>query len=295
MGTRYYYTLLGLIPSIIWGATVLVSGKLALAFGPLRAAATELFIAGLFLLVVALYKQSAFPKHFNPKYLFIAGFFWVINNTFFWIAVGKTSNPSQLLVVGLFNYLWPILTLLLSISFLKKVPRKSFLTMGIFVSIAGVILGRLSIIPVQDKILSFSQLSAGIESYIFAFLGALWWAFYSNTSTRFPPAENWSPVWCYMLAGSLILFLFPAPTTQPSFYDWLLILCWSPITGIAFLLWDTCIKKGDPTVISSFSMLIPLLSTVLTAIGTGIGLNIWIVLASVLVVIGSRLSFLSLK
>jgi drug/metabolite transporter (DMT)-like permease len=70
--------------------------------------------------------------------------------------------------------------------------------------------------------------------------------------------------------------------------DWLLLVGWSCAAAVAYLFWDVGMRFGNVVTISTTSMLIPLLSTIITAYMSGHGISTMLLISAGLVVIGSR-------
>ena len=95
-----------------------------------------------------------------------------------------------------------------------------------------------------------------------------------------------------MLFTSVILLVISTRSEMPpspNLADWGLLVAWSMATAIAYLSWDIGMRFGNVVTISTTSMLIPLLSTIMTALLSGYGLSLTLIAAAALVVIGSSL------
>jgi drug/metabolite transporter (DMT)-like permease len=203
--------------------------------------------------------------------------------------VSAVANPAELLVVGLLNYLWPSFTLVLAIPLLGKQPTK-WLPLGLLIVFAGIVLAKFSTSPNA----SFSELfeSLNVVAYSCAVLDALAWGVYSNLSAKLSHPAGASGVPIYMVVASLLLLSVSQviePPSSPATSDWCLLVGWALASGLAYLSWDVGMRKGNVVTISVVSMLIPLFSTVITALLSGSGLTLYLLVAAALVVAGSAL------
>jgi drug/metabolite transporter (DMT)-like permease len=285
-------TLGGIIACLIWSSAVFVTSSFVPAVGALKAAGIEMMFGGTFLLLVnaAQGKLGAMFAH-SPKFFILCGSSWMLNLTLFWLALGKAKTPNEVVITGLINYLWPVLTLLLSLPILGKKARW-LLIPGVLTAVAGIVLGKLAVTPARleaDQLL----LHFNAVAYLLAFLDAIAWALYSNFSARYAAPAGSSPVALFMLTVSAPLYFAGVATGEDSVVTpwlFLLLLGWACTSGIAYLLWDIGMRKGNVVTISAFAMMTPLLSTVITASLTGVGLPINLLLAAGLVVVGSYVS-----
>ena len=284
-------TLAGVVACLIWSASILVMNMLASAFGPLRAAALELGIAGVILTTSACIRGDLrrIGLHSLLCHL-VCGSFWILNLTLSWLAVSCVNSKGELLVTGLLNYLWPSLTLLLSIPILHK-RANGWLFPGMAAVLIGLIVGKLATAPEGATLEALIHLNPW--AYSLEVLDAIAWALYSNYSRKLSNPEGASAVPFYMLIGSGILLgtsgLLSEEPHAPAIFDWGLLFVWSVATALSYLFWDVGMRFGNVVTISTTSMLIPLFSTILTAYVSGHELSAMLLIAAALVVVGSRI------
>lgn len=283
-------TLAGIVPCVIWSAAVIVMNKLGASFGPLRAAGLELGLAGSILLCAAWGRGDLgrMIKH-SRRCLLVCGSFWFLNLTLSWLAFASVRSSGELLVAGLLNYLWPSLTLLFAIPILHR--RATWVVVpGIAFVLTGLILGKFATAPPEasrDALMHINPLA-----YSLAILDAIAWALYSNLSRKLAHPEGASAVPVYMLVTSVALLFasacFETPReVAPS--DWILLLAWSLATALAYLFWDVGMRFGNVVTISTTSMLIPLLSTIITALISEHEISPALLTAATMVVVGSSI------
>jgi drug/metabolite transporter (DMT)-like permease len=172
---------------------------------------------------------------------------------------------------------------------LGKQPTK-WLLLGLLIVFAGIVLAKSSTSPNA----SFSELfqSLNIFAYSCAILDALAWGIYSNLSAKLSHPGGASGVPIYMIVASLLLLSASQviePPCAPTTSNWCLLVGWALASGLAYLSWDVGMRKGNVITISVVSMLIPLFSTVITALLSGYGMTRYLLAAAALVVAGSAL------
>ncbi len=123
---------------------MLVMHHLSEPFGALRGAGLVHGLAGILLFFVGFLRRtnSRIWNH-SSRCLLVCGTFLFLNNTLAWLAFAAAQSSGELLVAGLLNYLWPALTLLLSIPILGKRPHK-ILAFGIVITLAGIVLSKVA-------------------------------------------------------------------------------------------------------------------------------------------------------
>lgn len=269
---------------------MLVMSVLASRFGMLRAAGLDLLFGGIILVAIALFRGDIcrMGNHSVRCYL-VCGTMWIANLALAWTAVSTAETSGQLLVTGLLNYLWPSLTLLLAIPILGK-RSTWWLAPGLVAVTVGIALGKLATAPEVTLTALVTDFNA--VSYLCAALDALAWALYSNFSRKLSNPIGASPVALYMTtAGVLILSAsyLTGPSVSATWGSWLLLLIWSCFTALSYLFWDIGMRHGNVITLSTTSMLIPLLSTLITAVFSGHGVSLSIVASGALVVLGSSI------
>lgn len=282
-------TVAGIVACLIWSCAVVVSGTLASAFGGLTACALELMIAGSVLLAIR-FRRGELSQLFSHsrRYFLVCGSCWIANFAFFWLAVSSVTNSEQLVIAGLINYLWPSLTLLGAVLILKRAARWILLP-GLGLAIAGIVFARASLVP-AGQLVSQLREEPNLLAYLYAAIDAVAWALYSNYSRRYarPGAAGAIPL--FMLVASLPLLLLGrvrGEVIEAGLYDLLLLMLWSALAACAYVGWDFGMRVGRVVAISSFSLCIPLVSTVITAWIGGVPLSLGLVVGAAAVVLGA--------
>ena len=189
---------------------------------------------------------------------------------------------------NLLNYLWPTFIVLLSPVLLPGTR----LGAGHLAGTACGLVGASVIVTGGHWSLSTSH-PAG---YLLAIAAALIWACYSLLSRRVPPFPDAAVGLFCAVAGvtALVLHaLLEAPYGPPlSELPWLLVLGLGPM-GVAFLLWNYALTRGNPPRLGALSYLTPLLSTLLLTAVTGGSLTGLTAVAGTLIVGGAALGTLA--
>jgi len=288
-------TLGGILACFIWGGSISVMGILAIRLGSLKACGYECLIAGLVLFAVSLSKGTVRQMLTHGwRYYLVCGGFWISNFALAWVAVGLVTQGEQLVIVGMFNYLWPILTLLCSIPVLGYVPGVLIIP-GVMVTIVGLLLSKavlidMPLVEASAKILSLFD--DNLPAYLCAALDAVAWALYSNLSRRMAKPNRAGAVPLFMLAAAVLLLTageIQGETSYWSLFVVLLLTGWSLLSAIAYVAWDYGMRQGSVVLISAFSMLIPLLSTVITCLVNGVTITSGLLAASACLVAGAWL------
>jgi drug/metabolite transporter (DMT)-like permease len=207
-----------------------------------------------------------------------------------YIALGLAVTRRQVLDIGLINYLWPSLTLLLSVPLLHHRARP-WLPVGILLALAGVVLAT-SPAGVSSLGEFVGNMQRNSAAYLCALAAAVLWALYSNLSRRWAGDAPVSGMPLFIaaagLAMALLLPAFPPPAirwTVPGVLA-LLYVAVGP-TLLAYVLWDLGVQRGSLTLLAALSNFIPLFSTVVSSLILGVALGPQLWLAVVLLVAGA--------
>ena len=271
----------------------MVSGVLANAFGGLTAYGIELAFAGSVLLAIYWMRGDSPQLYAHPaRYYLICGGCWIANAAFFWAAVGNLRDSQQLVVVGLINYLWPSFTLLGAVVVLKRAWRWP-LVPGLLLAFVGIVIVRLTVVESSIwELVRQLQQEPNLLAYSFAFLDAVAWGLYSNYSRTLAKPGAVGAVPLFMLSASLPLFVLGRLSGEVIVAEprhMLLLGTWALLSAGAYVLWDWGMRIGRVVAISSFSMGIPLLSTVFTAVANGVPLSGGLIFGAVAVVAGAAI------
>ena len=291
-------TILGIVAIVLWGTTIAFARSLTEQIGPITSVSLIYLIGGTFGCgyLIARGKLRENFTSLNPQYLLGCGGLFVLYMVCFYLAIGLATNRSQVLEVGLVNYLWPMLTLLVSVQILKM-RASIFLVPGAIVATTGVFLATTQNQPISWQ--SFqTNLTQNCTPYILALIAAVSWALYSTLSRKWAGDADNGAVSVFMLATGVILGL--ARLFSPEQTNWtgraVLELFYMAIgPNLAYVFWERAMRKGDIILVASCSYLTPFLSTVISCCYLGVlaGVKLWV--GCVLIIAGAIVCKLSVK
>ena len=291
-------TAYGLCAILLWSTTFALARSSSEQVGPLTAAAAAYLIGGsVCLLRLGLSDEGfgGFLKLPRP-YLFGCGLLFVFYPTAIYLAVGLAKDRQELLEVALVNYLWPSLTILLSLPLLNK--RASLhLAPGTGLALVGVLL-----VMTQGAQISWASFQAHLQdnpvAFALALAGAVAWAFYSNLARRWSGSGSQGAVGLFMPITGLVLLGFRLGTAETT--------RWSPraigevvalaaVTTLSYGLWDVAMRKGNLLVVVTSSYFTPLLSTLVSCLYLNVAPSPKLWIGCLLLVGGSLLTWRSVS
>jgi drug/metabolite transporter (DMT)-like permease len=185
----------------------------------------------------------------QPKMYWFIGILGIYGNDILYLSASKLAPISH---IGLISYLWPIFVITLSTVILKKI---------VINEVVAVILGFLAIYNLSNGVnIDFSF----IAGYTLAILGAFVWALYIIFSRKY---NNAPPEMIGLFCGVGAVFslfthlnfeMFVMPNTK-EFLSLLMLGIFNQ--GIAYILWDVGVKKGNFKLLTILSYGNPLIVT----------------------------------
>lgn len=230
------------------------------------------------------------------RYLIGCGSLFVGYMLMLFLAVGWADSHQQVLEAGLLNYLWPTLTLVLSLALLGKKAGWGLLP-GTLLALGGLFL-----VLTHTTAVSWNSLVRNLASnppvYSLAIAAAVSWAAYSNLTRKWAGGREEGAVAMFLPVTAALLLLISCFCDEPR--------NWSPrslaevlFLGIAtcgaYTLWDAAMRKGKIVMVAAASYLTPLLSTIVSCIYLSVvpGSRLWV--GCGLLVMGSLLSWQSIS
>ena len=290
-------TAMGFAAVLLWSSSVAFIRSLSEKLGPVSTIVYAYLAAGVVTMVWAgilaggLSRLSRLPW----KYLWGCGALFVAYTTCFCLSVALARDRVQVLEVGLVNYLWPSLTLGLSVPILGYRARW-FLLPGMLAATAGMITATSS-----SGALSLAGFRANVVAnglpYGLALAGAVTWALYSNLARRWGGEGDGAPF--FTLASGLVVLplrvVFPETPSWDARVVGELVYMAVFVTAFAYVFWDRAMRRGHMVLVAALSYFTPLLSTVVSAVHLGVapGPRIWG--ACVLVVAGAAVCRLAVE
>jgi drug/metabolite transporter (DMT)-like permease len=271
---------LGFAAILLWSTTVAFGRSLSEQIGTLTAASLIYLVGGGISSVYQIASgKLGTARSLDPRYLYGCGCLFVIYIACIYLALGLARTRSQVLEVGLMNYLWPMLTVLLSVPILKLAASTALIP-GALAATAGVFLA-----TTQNQPLSWASFQANLAQnslpYILGATAALSWALYSTLSRRWAGDAAGGAVSLFMLATGL--FLGAARLLVSENTQWtpraLSELCYMIVgSNLAYVFWERAMRKGNIVLVASGSFLTPLFSTIVSTLylGAASGLRLWV-------------------
>lgn len=286
----------GLGAILLWSATFAFARSLSEQVGPLTGGAAAYLIGGCFCLARLAWSRKGITELLKlPRlYLFGCGSLFVFYTAAIYLAVGLARDREQLLEIALVNYLWPALTILLSLPLLKKRGR-FWLVPGTALAVTGVFL-----VMTQGAHVSWMSFSEHLQSnpvaYALALAAAISWALYSNLTRRWSGPESNGAVGLFIPATGLILLALRLLTTEPTGWSLRAVgeaSALAAVTTLAYFLWDVSMRKGNLLLVVACSYFTPLLSTVVSCLYFKVSPGPRLLIGCLLLVSGSLITWRS--
>jgi drug/metabolite transporter (DMT)-like permease len=290
-------TALGLAAILLWSSSVAVIRSLSEQLGPVSTIVYAYLIGGVLALAWAGRASGGLRRTLRlpPGYLWGCGGLFVGYTTCFCLSVALARDRHQVLEVGLVNYLWPSLTLLLSVPILGYRARW-YLLPGMLTATAGMVVATSA-----SGALSFTGFAGNVVEnglpYGLALAGAGAWALYSNLARRWGGEGDGAPL--FILASGLAVLPLRAFFAESPAWNGRVVaeLAYMAVfvTAFAYVFWDRAMRRGHMVLVAALSYLTPLLSTLVSALHLELapGPRIWA--ACVLVIAGAALCRLAIE
>ena len=255
-------TLIGLIAILLWSAIVGLIKSVSEGFGPVGGAALIYTCSAILLIfTVGLPKIRQFP----PSYLILGSILFVCYELCLSLSLGFTHNGRQAIEVGMVNYLWPSLTILLTVIVTRQ-KTSPLIIPGVIIAIIGIgrVLG-------GDQGFSVNEMTRNVMdnplSYGLAFSGAVIWAIYCVVTKLIAKGNNGITLFFILTALTLWVKFLTSP--QPDFIlSWkagISLLLAAIAMGFGYAAWNVGILHGNVTILAAASYFIPIISAVLAA------------------------------
>ena len=253
-------TLRGLSSILIWASLVAVVKLITEALTPISGIALIYSFSAIFLLMFnGVPKIGKMPK----AYLLGCGALFIAYEVLFLTSVALSHSHEQVMLIAMINYLWPPITILLSI-LAKQLNFKWPVWLGFIVSVLGLML------VVNPDILNLSQFWRVVQqnplAYGFAFMAALLWPCYNVLTKQYGQGQNAVALFFSVVTLALwgIHFLIDEAFIFPSFHLWLAIILVGAMIGISYSNWDISLQFGNIKLLILATYFIPILSSVMS-------------------------------
>jgi drug/metabolite transporter (DMT)-like permease len=281
---------LGVLAILLWSTNIAFARRLAELLGVFTSGTLIFLLAGAIATVILMASKKTFQvwKGISRKYILWCGLFFVVNNVTLQIAAGLATNHTQVIIVGILNYLWTALSLIFSIWVFGNKPRW-FLAIGIILALIGMWLALTqdqTIIPGEALPTAKTMLVYGL-----ALIAAITWGLYSNFSRKWTKPTDFGMVPLFFLGSGVLMGLMRIfiPETSALSVSGGFQLAYMVIfpTILAYVFWDSAMRKGQIILVVSLAYLTPLLSTMVSSLKLGIPLTPMLLLSAVFIILGA--------
>jgi len=284
-------TVLGILAIIFWGTTIAFSRSLTEQLGVFTASSYIYLLSGIWGCIYLISRFKGIQKTFQLPILYLVGCgaLFIFYTVCLYLAVGLAFNREQVIEVSIINYLWPGITLILSIPILRKKGKLSLFP-GVILAFAGFYLA-----TVQSGMFSWEGFKDNFQvnyfPYILAFLAAISWGLYSTLSRCWAGHTEGGAVPIFLLVTGIILtilrFVFPEESHWTlGIVIELLYMSIFP-TFLAYTFWDKAMRKGKIILVVSLSYFTPLLSIIFSSLYLQVVVKASLWIACALVIVGA--------
>jgi len=300
-------TFAGILAIIMWSSNVAVSKIAMNDLGPLSAAFYIYFFSGIlnfFILLTALgrHKFLSHLKELPGKYYLQTGIFIIFNNVFFYLALGLAKTNEELIIVALLNYLWPVLITVFRIPVYKVKVKPLLFYPGIAAAFAGISIALLQGYTAEELAAIAGALNDNFLAFIFALMGAVSWAIYSNLIRKYGCKEDIVALPLLFIFSGLVFAIiqfFSVEAQSFSLYPlysnpYLIYTIIGP-TCLGYTFWFFAMKYGNRNFVTSLSYLIPLGSVFLVGLIHSIPVRPMFWVSAALIVSGAILGMKAIR
>lgn len=255
-------TLVGLGAVLLWATLTGTIRGVSEDLGPIAgAAAIYTLTAAILAVAVGRPRLADYP----PKYLFGAGGCYILNQVCFVLALGFAHSGRQAIEAAMLNYLWPSLTVLFAVLFLKR--RANWLIVpGLILAFAGVCW----ILSDGQGLLLYELLGNVGDNplcYGLAFVGSFFWAGYSTLAVKTSGGRTGIALFPLLSAAVLwgLFLLAGGPPVRPSLKSVAFLCLAAAATGFGGTAWSVGIVRGNVMLLAVASYFTPVLAAAFAA------------------------------
>jgi len=259
-------TLAGVAAVLIWASCISVARLASESLGVFTSAAAIFLVAGAVATVVRATRPGALAAMLSlpGRYLVWCGAMFVVCQIGLYGGLGVATDRLQVLEIAAVNYLWPALTLALSLPILGWRARPLPLALGTVLALAGIVVATMDPAALSLRATLGRAMSCPAP-YLLALAGAVSWGVYSNLARRYAQGASADAVPLFLLASGVALlvvrlFVHEHPVMGLRAARALVYAALLPAYG-GYALWDIGVRRGDFALLSALSYLIPVLST----------------------------------
>ena len=201
-----------------------------------------------------------------PAYLLVCGGLFITYIVTVQTGIGFARDRQQAIEVILLNYLWPGLTMALSVP-LQGRRARWWLVPGVLLGLVGAALGVASGRGVSGWQM-LENLRVAPMPYVLGTAAAVSWALYSNLSRRLAGEGKASGVPVFLLASGVAMGLMHLFSAEQMHWgrqvQWELLYSALLPGLLAYTFWEVAMRRGQMGLVVAVSYLTPLLATVVT-------------------------------
>lgn len=290
----------GTIAILLWSATVALVRSITKKMNAFQAGTYTFAGSGVgCLFIVLIFNDVNTFFNFPIQYLIICGLLFVIYMVALFVAIEKAKNNQQALELGLINYLWPTLTVVLSLFILNR-NVTLLIVPGIILPLLGIFF-----VITQQSAFSWKPFVQNVKenyiAYLLALIAAVVWALYSNLTNLLGNPGAPSAVFIFIPFTGIV---FSVITLFSKKYKQSLLsfnprtkmemIAFSVFTILAYYFWDISMRRTNVTFVAVLSNFTPLFSTIIIAIYFKERINKKLWLGCFLIISGSIISWISI-
>lgn len=286
--SNHKYTLYGIAAILLWSCLVALLRDVSELFSPIGGAAAMYTVSAVFLiLAMGVPKLTGFSK----RYLVIGTLLFVFYEVCLALSIGMANNRHQAMEMAVINYLWPTLTILLTIIVgRKKVSLWVYPSMFVaFLGVAWCIAGDAGI-SVNTLVNNFADNPA---TYLMALAAAFIWAIYCVVTQSMSNGKN--AITLFFTATAVSLWIQFAMSNEPaltfSIGSSITLLLAGVVIGSGYALWNQAIIGGNLMLLGTLSYFTPVFSTIISALYLSVSLSASFYQGVILVTLGSLVCY----
>jgi drug/metabolite transporter (DMT)-like permease len=293
-------TFYGVFAILLWSSTVALVRSITKRMNAFQAGAATFSLSGAICIVLFVLNRDfdSIALH-PPRYLLVCGLLFIAYMVALFVAVERAKDTQQAMELGLINYLWPSLTVVLSLV-LNNERVNLLLVPGLIISLYGVYT-----VVTQQSLFSWKSFKQNIRSnviaYVAALIAAITWALYSNLSNLWAHPNAESAVYVFIPITGFIFILFSIfgfrdnwPTQAWDKRTILELLYFSVSTVLAYMFWDISMRRTNVSFVAILSYFTPFFSTLVVGFyhKESFSKKLWI--GCILIIVGSLATWLSI-
>lgn len=287
--SHHKYTLYGIVAILLWSCLVALLRDVSELFSPIGGAALMYSISSLFLIMV-----MGRPKirGLNKRYIIFGTALFALYEVCLALFVGLANNREQAVEMSVINYLWPTLTILLSI-----IVNRSKVSLWIYPGMLLAFFGVAWCVS-GDSGLSINSITSNFASnstaYLLALIAPFIWAVYCVITQKFSSGQNVIVLFFIVTSFSLwVLYgLSDEPTMVFSLDGTITLILAGIVVGSGYALWNQAIIGGNLMLLGTLSYFTPVFSAIISALYLSITLSAAFWEGVIMVTVGSLVCYL---